>query len=57
MGWQEEIENDPVGTAERHFEVLMDEDFMDIFEDFRRLDANKKKIVKDLVHTLAEAEA
>ena len=26
MGWEEEIQNDPVGMAERHFEMIMDED-------------------------------
>lgn len=55
MGWADEIEKNPVGMAERHFEMIMDEDLSEIFEDFRSLDAAKKKIVKDLVHSLAEA--
>ena len=50
------IENDPVGMAERHFEMIMDEDLAEIFEDFKTLDATKKKIVKDLVHSLAETK-
>ena len=50
------IENDPVGTAERHIEILMDEDFVELFEDFKTLDKKKRKIVKDLVHSLADAE-
>lgn len=56
MGWAEEIEKDPVGTAERHFEMIMDEDISEIFEDFKRLDSAQKKIVKDLVHSLAETK-
>lgn len=57
MGWDEEIENNPVGLAERHVEILMDEDISEIFEDFKKLDKKKRKIVKDLVHSLAESEA
>lgn len=57
MGWQEEIQKDPVGMAERHIEILMDEDLSEIFEDFRSLDAKKKQIVKDLVHSLANTDA
>jgi repressor LexA len=53
MGWDDEIEQDPVGTAERHIEILMDEDISDIFEEFKTLDATQKKLVKDLVHSLA----
>ena len=54
--FEEEINKDPVGTAELHFEILMDEDIKDIFEDFKTLDATQKKIVKDLVHSLAETK-
>lgn len=54
MGWDEEIKKDPIGTAERHFEILMDEDIAEIFEEFKTLDAAQKKLVKDLVHSLAQ---
>lgn len=53
MGWNEKIEKDPVGMAERHFEIIMDEDLNEIFDDFKTLDAAQRKIVKDLVHSLA----
>lgn len=53
---QEEIKKNPVATAERHFEILMDEDFISMFDEFRSLDAKKRKIVQDLVHTLADTE-
>lgn len=56
MGWDEEIKADPVGMVERHFEIIMDEDISDIFDDFKTLDATQKKLVKDLVHSLAETK-
>jgi transcriptional regulator with XRE-family HTH domain len=46
------IETAPVEMAERHFEMVMDEDLNDIFEDFKYLDARERKIVKDLAHSL-----
>ena len=55
LGEEEKIKADPVGTAERHFEMVMDEDLSEIFEDFKTLDAAKRQIVKDLVHSLAKA--
>lgn len=51
------IENDPVGMAERHIEIIMDEDIADIFDDFKKLDKKKRQIVKDLVRNLADADA
>lgn len=54
MGWDEEIKKNPEATAERHFEILMDEDFVGMFDDFQKLDKKKRKIVKDLAHSLAE---
>lgn len=57
MGWDEKIEKDPVGMAERHFEMLIDEDVAEIFEEFKSLDDTKKKLVKDLIHSLASSEA
>lgn len=57
MGWEKQIEEKPVEMAERHFEMIMDEDLAEIFEEFKTLDATKKKLVKDLVHSLAKTEA
>ena len=54
-GMEEKIKADPVGTAERHVEMVTDEDLNDIFDDFKTLDAAKRQIVKDLVHSLAKA--
>ena len=55
IGEEEKIKADPVGTAERHFEMIMDEDLSEMFDDFKKLDAAKRQIVKDLVHSLAKA--
>lgn len=54
LGEEEKIKANPVGMAERHFEMVMDEDLSDLFEDFKTLDDTKRKIVKDLVKSLAE---
>ena len=50
------IDSNPVEMAEIHVEMIMDEDFVGMFEEFKKLDANKRKIVKDLVHSLAEVD-
>lgn len=56
MGWEEAIQNDPIGTAEKHVELLMDEDILEIFEDFKILDGQQRQLVKDLVHNLARSK-
>lgn len=48
------IEKNPVETAEKHAEMLKDEDLLEVYEYFKALDAKKRKIVKDLVRSLAE---
>ena len=53
---KDRIEESPAKAAELHFEILMDEDFVGMFDDFKRLDEKKRKIVKDLAHNLAETE-
>ena len=53
MGWEDKIKKNPVEVAERHFEIIMDEDIAEIFDDFKLLDEAQRKIVKDLVHNLA----
>ncbi len=54
LGEEEKIKADPVGTAERHFEILMNEDFVSMFDDFVRLDEQNRKIVMDLVKSLSK---
>jgi transcriptional regulator with XRE-family HTH domain len=48
---------DPVETAELHFEILMDEDFVGLFDDFKKLNAKERKVVTELIHNMAETEA
>lgn len=57
MGWEEEIKKNPSAAAERHTEMIMDEDLNEVYVYFKSLDAKKRKIVKDLVRSLADAEA
>lgn len=57
MGIEEEIENNPVQTAELHFEMITDGDLIELYEYFKKLGPKQRKIVKDLAKSLAEAEA
>lgn len=54
---QERIEENPAGMAELHFEILMDEDFVGMFDDFKKLDKKKRKIITDLAHSLADSDS
>lgn len=49
---EKSIENSPVEMAERHFEMIMDEDLNEIFDDLQFLDVRERKMVKDLAHNL-----
>ena len=53
---QKTIESHPVEMAERHFEMVMDEDLNDIFDDLKFMDVRERKMVKDLAHALAETK-
>lgn len=53
MGWDEDIKKDPAGTAEKHIEILMDADFAEIFEDFKKLTPDEKAMVKKIVRGMA----
>ena len=53
MGWEEEIKKAPEEMAERHYQIIMDSDISEMFDDFKLLDEAQRKIVKDLVHNLA----
>ena len=48
------IEKNPVEMAEKHAEMLKDEDLLEVYEYFKSLDAKKRKIVKDLMRSLAD---
>lgn len=50
------FEENPAAAAEFHVEILQDEDLMEMLGEYWGLDDRKKKIVNDLVHTLAETK-
>lgn len=54
MGWNDKIEENPVKMAEHHFEIIMDEDFTDLFEDFKKLTPEGKKMAKKIIHSLVD---
>lgn len=60
MGWdkqiQIEIKEDPINLADLHFEMIADKDLTEIYQDLKFLDVAQRKIVKDLVHSLAETK-
>lgn len=53
MGWAEKIENSPVEMSELHVDMITDRDFVEMYKDFRKLDAREKRIIKDLAHSMA----
>lgn len=53
---EKSIETHPVEMAERHFEMVMDEDLNEIFDYLKDMDANKRKIAKGLIKSLAETK-
>lgn len=57
MGWEAKIKAEPEGMAQLHVEMIMDDDFVEMFEDFRKLDAKEKQIVKKFIHSMVDSEA
>lgn len=53
---EKNIDNSPVEMAERHFEMIMDEDLNEIFDLLQRMDSGKRKIAINLLRSLAETE-
>lgn len=51
-----QIKKNPAQMAELHYEIIMDEDITEIFSDFKKLDAKQRKIIKNLIHDMAESE-
>lgn len=57
MGWEkDDPKTQSVEMAELHFEIVTDEDIVDMFPDFKRLSKAEKQIIKNLAHDLAEAK-
>lgn len=51
-----ELQKNPAELAERHFEMVMDEDLNEIFDDLKFLDARERQIVKDLARSLRKTK-
>ena len=47
------IENNPEEMATIHAEIIMDEEYVNMYENFKLLDEAQRKIVKDLINSLA----
>lgn len=54
LGWEEEIKKDPVALAEKHIEILMDEEFVGLFYKYKALDAKQRKVVRNLIDSLSD---
>lgn len=51
-----ELQKRPEAIAERHVEMIMDEDLNELFEDFKLLSSSEKQIIKDLASSLAKTK-
>jgi len=47
------VENNPEETANIHAEIIMDEEYVNMYENFKLLDEAQRKIVKDMINSLA----
>ena len=47
------IEANPEEMAEIHAEIIMDEEYVAMYENFKLLDEAQRKIVKDMINSLA----
>lgn len=56
MGWEKAIEENPVKMAQIHVEMIMDEDLSDLFEDFKKLTPEGKKMAKKIIHSMVDEE-
>lgn len=54
MDFEEEIKKDPVALAEKHIEILMDEEFVGLFYKYKALDAKQRKVVRNLIDSLSD---
>lgn len=50
------IDNSPVEMAERHVEMIMDEDLNEIFDLLKMMDADTRRIAKGLLRSLVETK-
>ena len=50
---KDSIDENPAGMAELHFKMIADDSFTELYEDYKTLDDTQKKLVAELVHSLA----
>lgn len=50
---KDRIDEKPAGMAELHAEMIVDDGFTGLYEDYKTLDDTQKKLVAELVHSLA----
>lgn len=50
------IESHPVEMAERHFEMIMDEDLNEIYDYLRLMDAGQRRFAKKMIRSIIETE-
>lgn len=53
---QDHIEESPKEMAQLHFEMIMDEDLMEIFQDFKKLTPEAKQMAKKIIHSMVDEE-
>ena len=53
---QDHIEETPKEMAQLHFEMIMDEDLMEIFQDFKKLTPEAKQMAKKIIHSMVDEE-
>lgn len=55
MGWEkDDAKTQTVEAVQIHVEMITDEDYVEMFPDFKVLDKRERQIVKNLVHGMAE---
>lgn len=52
--FEEKIEADPVGIATQFATMLKDPDFMELYEEYKKLNAEQKKMAKKIIRSLSD---
>lgn len=54
MGWDEEIEERPSEMATQFATMLKDPDFIELFEEYKKLNPEGKKMIKKIIRNLTD---
>lgn len=52
MGWENDIEENPIETAGFHARILTDSELLIAIEEYYELSTSNQKMVRDLIHNL-----